>query len=84
MSELALWHAIPVEDDSSGLVAGGHVELDEQLSDHRGQVLDDLLPGPLDPHRGTVPAGMGVHTAHHLAHGQRERKQDRTVRQTCM
>ena len=66
LSELSLWHSVPVEDDPGRLVAGRLVELDQELSHHRGQVLDDLLSGPLDPHCSTVPAGMGVHAAHNL------------------
>lgn len=66
LSELPLGHAVPVEDDSCGFIAGGLVELDEQLSHHRCQVLNYFLSGSLDTHRGTVSARMGVHTAHHL------------------
>lgn len=66
LSELSLWHSVPVEDDPGRLVAGRLVELDQELSHHRGQVLDDLLSGPLDPYCSTVPAGMGVHAAHNL------------------
>lgn len=66
LSELALRHPVPVEDDPGGLVAGRFVELDQELTHHGGQVLDDLLSGSLDPHRSTVPAGVGVHAAHHL------------------
>ncbi|KAG7216836.1 hypothetical protein INR49_001490 [Caranx melampygus] len=47
-------------------LSGYSAQLDEQLPHHGGKVLDDLLPGPLDPHSGTVPAGVGVHTAYHL------------------
>lgn len=72
LSELAFRNSVPVENNPGGLVAGRLVELDEQFSHHGGQVLDDLLPGPLDPHSGTVPAGVGVHTAYHLE----ERGQD--------
>ena len=66
LSELALGHPVPVENDPGWLVAGRLVELDQELPNHRRQVLDDLLPGPLDPDRGAVPAGVGVHAAHHL------------------
>lgn len=66
LSELAFWNSIPVENDPCGLVAGWLVELDQQFPHHRGQVLDDLLPGPLDSYGGTVPAGVGVHTTYHL------------------
>lgn len=67
--ELALGDAVAVVDDPGGLEAGGLVELDEQLPHHGGQVLDDVLPMLLHPHRGTVPAGMGVHTADNLKRG---------------
>ena len=66
LSELAFWNSIPVENDPGGFVAGWLVELDEQFPHHGGQVLDNLLPWPLDPHSGTVPAGVGIHTAYHL------------------
>lgn len=66
LSELSLRDPVPVEDDPGGLEPCWFVELDEQLPDHGGQVLDDLLPGPLDPHRGTVPAGMSIHAAYNL------------------
>lgn len=66
LSELSLGHSVSVEDDPGWLVAGRFVELDEELSHHGSQVLDDLLSGPLDPHCSTVPAGVGVHAAHHL------------------
>lgn len=66
LSELSLGHAVSVEDEACGLVARGFVELDEELSDHGGQVLDDLLPGPLHTHRGTVTTRVSVHAAHHL------------------
>lgn len=64
--KLALGDAVTVIDDSGGLETGGLVELDEQLPHHGGQVLDDVLAVLLHPHRGTVPAGMGIHAANHL------------------
>lgn len=64
--ELALGDAVAVEDDARGLEARGLVELNEQLADHGGQVLDDLLPVLLDPHRGAVAVGVRVHAAHDL------------------
>lgn len=66
LSELSLGHSVSVKDESYGFVACGFVELDEQLSDHGGQVLDDLLPGPLHTHRGTIAAWVSVHAPHHL------------------
>lgn len=64
--QLSLRNSISVENDARGLEAGGFVELNEQLSHHVGQILNDLLPWPLHSHGGTVPAGMSVHTANHL------------------
>lgn len=64
--ELALRDAITVVDDSGRLEAGGLVELDEQLPNHGGQVLDDVLAVLLHPHCGTVSAGVGIHTANDL------------------
>lgn len=40
---LSLRHAAAVVDDACGLKARGLVELDEQLSHHVGQILNDLL-----------------------------------------
>lgn len=64
--ELALWDAIAVVDDPCGLEASGLVELDEQLSHHGGQVLNDVLTVLLHPNSGTVSAGMCIHTANNL------------------
>ena len=64
--ELALGDAIAVEDDAGGLEAGGLVELNEQLSYHGSQVLDDLLSVLLHAHGGTVAVGVCVHAAHDL------------------
>ena len=69
--KLAFGDAVAVVDDPGGLETGRLVELDEQLSHHGGQVLYDILPVLLDPNRGTVPAGMGVHAAYHLEGGRR-------------
>lgn len=66
LRELPLGNAVAVEDDPGGFEAGGFVELDEELSHHVGQVLNDLLARTLHTHRGTVPAGVGVHAAHNL------------------
>lgn len=73
LSELAFWNSIPVENDSGGLVAGRLVELYEQLTHHGGQILNDFLPRPLDPHCGAVSAGVGIHTANHLRETHRDR-----------
>ena len=62
--ELALGDAVAVEDDAGGLEAGGLVELNEQLSYHGSQVLDDLLSVLLHAHGGTVAVGVCVHAAH--------------------
>ena len=64
--ELAFRDAVAVEDDAGGLEARGLVELDEELADHGGQVLYDLLPVLLHAHGGAVAIGVGVHAAHHL------------------
>lgn len=40
---LSLRHTAAVINDAGGLEAGGLVELDEKLTDHVGQILDDLL-----------------------------------------
>jgi len=78
LGQLSLWNPIPVEDDPGGLEAGRLVELDEQLPHHVGQILDDLLPGPLDADGSAVPAGVGVHTAYHLER-EREREREREM-----
>lgn len=64
--QLSFRNSISVENNARGLEAGGFVELNEQLSHHVGQILNDLLPRPLDSHGGAVPAGMSIHTANHL------------------
>lgn len=71
LSELALGHTVPVEDDPGGFISSGLVELDEELTYHGGQVLNHFLPWPLYPYGSTVPTGVGVHTADHL-HRERE------------
>lgn len=68
--ELAFGDAVTVEDDAGGLEARGLVELDEELADHGGQVLYDLLPVLLHAHSGAVAIGVGVHAAHHLQNRQ--------------
>lgn len=79
LSELALGHSVPVEDDPGGFVSSGLVELDEELTYHGGQVLNHFLARPLHPHGGTIPAGVGVHTAYHLQRGKK--KHEETKRQ---
>lgn len=69
--ELALGDAVAVVDDSGGLEASGLVELDEQLSHHGGQVLDDVLAMLLHTHRGAVSAGVGVHATNDLTRGKK-------------
>lgn len=64
--ELAFGDAISVVDDSGRLETGRLVELDEQLSHHGGQVLDDILSVLLDPNGGAVSAGVGVHATDNL------------------
>lgn len=66
MWQLSFRNSISVEDDARRLEPGGFVELNQQLSHHVRQILNDLLPGSLDSHRGTISAGMSVHTAYHL------------------
>ena len=66
-------------DDPSGFEACGFVELDQQLSNHVGKILDylltieellgDLLAGGLHANGGTVPAGVAIHTANHSRNG---------------
>jgi len=76
LRELPLGNAVAVEDDPGGFEARGFVELDEELPHHVGQVLDDFLARTLHTHRGTVPAGVGVHAAHNL----QQRRQARPTR----
>lgn len=64
--ELPLGDTVSVEDDAGGLEACGLVELDEKLTHHGRQVLDDLLPVLLDAHGGAVAVRVGVHAAHDL------------------
>ena len=64
--ELTLADPIPVEDDAMRLEAGALVELDEHLSDHGGQLRDDLLPVLLDTHGGAVATGVGIHAGYQL------------------
>lgn len=79
--QLALRHSVPVEDDPGGLEAGRLVELDQQFSHHVRKVFDNLLPGPLDPDCGTVPAGVGVHTAYHLERAWERKKKKKKNRE---
>ena len=66
VGELSLGHSVTIHDDTVRLVSsGGLVEHHEVLPHHGGQVLDDVLPLLLDPHRGRVPAGVGVLGANH-------------------
>jgi hypothetical protein len=62
--ELALRDAISVEDDAGGLEAGRFVQLNELLSYHGSQVLNDLLLVLLHTHSDTVAVGVCVHAAH--------------------
>lgn len=64
--ELALWDAVSVVDDARWFKACGFVELDQQLSHHGGQILNDVLTVLLHPHRGTVSTWVGIHTANNL------------------
>lgn len=64
--ELALRDAISVVDYARWFEACGFVELDEQLSHHGGQILNDVLTVLLHSHRGTVSAWVGIHTANYL------------------
>lgn len=66
MWQLSFRNSISVENDARRLEPGGFVELNQQLSHHVRQILNDLLPGSLDSHCGTISAGMSVHTAYHL------------------
>ena len=64
--ELTLADAVPIHNDSVGLVAtSALVEHDQVLLDHGAQLVDDLLPVLLHPHRGRVPARVSVLTSHH-------------------
>ena len=64
--ELSLADAVAVEDDFVGLEARGLVELDEQVLDHEGELLDDLLTVLLDTDRGRVTRRVRVHAADNL------------------
>lgn len=66
LHELTLAHPITVEDDAGRLEVGRPVELHQQLTNHRRQVLDDLLAVRLDPHGRRVTARVSVHARHHL------------------
>lgn len=67
--ELSLWDAVAVVDDSGGLEASRFVELDEQLSHHSSQVLDNVLAVLLHTDRGTVTTGMSIHAPDDLMRG---------------
>lgn len=64
--QLSFRNSISVENDPGGLEPGRFVELNKQFTHHVRQILNDLLPGSLDSHCGTVSAGMSIHTAYHL------------------
>ena len=64
--ELPLTDTISVEDDAGWLEASGLVEVDEELPNHGGQLLDNLLSVLLHSHRGGVAARVGVHAAYNL------------------
>lgn len=64
--ELAFRDAISVVDYACWFEACGFVELDEQLSHHGGQILNDVLTVLLHPNRGTVSTWVGIHTANNL------------------
>lgn len=64
--KLPLGNSISVENDTSWFKSGWFVELNQQLSDHGSQILDDFLAVLLDPNSGTVAIGMSIHTSYNL------------------
>ena len=58
---MAFAHSVPVEDDAGGFELSTAVELHQQILDHEGQVLYDLLAMLLYTHGGAVSGRMGVH-----------------------
>lgn len=90
---MSLGYPSTVIDDPSGFEACGFVELDQQLSNHVGKVLDylltieellgDLLAGGLHPNSGTVPARVTIHTAHNSGNGRLLPVPCRRVRDIC-
>lgn len=75
--KLSLGHTVPVEYDSVGLEARRLVELDQQLLDHGGKVLDDLLPVLLHPHSSCIPTRMSVHAANDLCPKQNKNSSEK-------
>ena len=64
--ELTFANAISIKDDSGGFESRGSVKLDEKLSDHGTQFVDDFLSMFLYSDRCSVARRMGVHTTYHL------------------
>lgn len=64
--KLPLRNSISVENDTSWFKSGWFVELNQQLSDHGSQILDDFLAVLLDPNSGTVAIGMSIHASYNL------------------
>lgn len=66
--KLTFWNAISIVDNTCGFEAGWLVELDQQLSHHCSQVLNDVLAVLLNAYCRAVPAWMGIHAANNLNH----------------
>ncbi len=77
---LALRDSSTVVDDACGLESGRLVELNEELSHHVGEILDDflavelllgqVLAWGLHSHGGTIAAGVPIHATHHSRNGR--------------
>ena len=64
--ELPFANAISIENDSGGFESRRSVKLDEKLSDHGTQFVDDFLSVFLNSDCCGVARWMSVHTTHHL------------------
>lgn len=64
--KLSFWNTISIENDSGWFEPSRFIELDEKLTHHIRQVLNDLLSRALYSHCGTVSARMSIHAAYHL------------------
>ena len=61
VQELAFTDTVTVEDDSSRLEASVAVKLDEQFTDHVGEIGNDLMAVLLDSDSSGISGRMGVH-----------------------
>lgn len=66
LQELSLTNAIPIENNPVGLESSRLVELDEQLPDHCGEVVDNFLTMLLNTHSGSITTRVSIHATNNL------------------